>query len=194
MSAFFDPWSSLGKTALTALAVYPLLILIPRLGGKRTLAKTNAFDFVVTVAIGSLLASALTSGAKLADALVAIAALVLFQTVVTWVSVRSDRFEAVVKSQPALVLHHGRFLEDAVRTQRVTREEIRTALRSQGVARVEDVAAVVLESDGSFSVLESAGDGGPDALAGVGGAEERMEIGPAQGPLVNPERGPLSEA
>ena len=173
-----------------AAVFYPLLIVVLRLGGKRTLAKMNAFDFVVTVAIGSITASTLLSDSAVADGVAAVAALVALQAVVTWLSVRSDRFEALVKSRPTLVLHDGRFLDGPMRAERVTREEVRGAIRNASFAGVDGIAAVVLESDGRFSVLERvpAGGGpgeahGATAMAGVDGADPRWDTGDADGPF-----------
>ena len=191
MSFLFESWASLGKTLLAVALLYPLLILVLRAGGKRTLSKMNAFDFIVTVAIGSLAASTVLSTTPLADGVAAVAAFVGLQALVTWLSVRSDRFEALVKSQPTLVFHGGRYLERAMRHERVTREEIRSALRTAG-ATVEGTAAVVLESDGSFSVLGDVERGRTEALAGVGGAAEHWDTGGAQGPFADPERGPFA--
>lgn len=194
----FDSWASLGKVLLSAALTYPLLILVLRLGGKRTLAKMNAFDFVVTVAIGSIVASTLLSTAPVVDGVGAVAALVALQATVTWLSVRSDRFEALVKSEPTLVFHDGRYLDGPMRAERVTREEIRGAIRGAGHAGTDGVAAVVLESDGGFAVLTHVPAGaetqieGAAALAGVAGADDKWDTGDQTGPFADPERGPLS--
>jgi uncharacterized membrane protein YcaP (DUF421 family) len=81
---------------------------------------------------------------------------VFLQFAITWLSVRSSRFQEVVKSEPTLIMHQGRFLDGAMRTQRITREEIMAALRSNGLADAADVAAVVLETDGTIAVIKSA--------------------------------------
>ena len=75
-----------------------------------------------------------------------------------------------MKSEPTLLLHQGRFLPRAMRDQRVTQEEVISALRAAGLARPDDAAAVVLETDGSLSVLPAAAAGGrePEVLHGVG--------------------------
>ena len=190
---FFDSWASLGKVLLSAVLTYPLLIFVLRIGGKRTLAKMNAFDFVVTVAIGSIVASTLLSTAPIVNGVGAVAALVALQALVTWVSVRSDRFEALVKSQPTLVFHNGAFLGGPIRRERVTREEVRGAIRGAEVSSVEGVAAVVLESDGAFSVLERVPDEQASALAGVSGSASRWDSGDATGPFADPKRGPLAD-
>jgi len=59
-----------------------------------------------------------------------------------------------VKSEPTLLLHQGRFLDGAMTAQRVTRTELLAVLRGSNVASPEDAAAIVLETDGSFSVLK----------------------------------------
>ncbi len=82
--------------------------------------------------------------------------LIAMQFLITWTCVRSPRFESLVKSEPALLLHKGRFLDCALRSQRVMRDEVLSALRSQGENDVASVAAVVLETDGTMSVLTKA--------------------------------------
>ena len=155
----FDTWLGLVRIVVVGTAAYAALVLILRVSGKRTLAKLNASDLVVTVALGSTLATVLLSkDVALADGLLGFALLVGLQYAVAWVSVPSRRFGAVVKSEPSLLLHRGRFLEGAMRRQRVTREEVVSALRSSGLAQPEDAAAVVLETDGSLSVVRATGE------------------------------------
>ena len=77
------------------------------------------------------------------------------QYAVAWLSVRSPRFSGMVKSEPSLLLHRDRFLNGAMRRRRVTHDEVVSALRSSGLARPEDAAAVVLETDGSLSVVKA---------------------------------------
>lgn len=74
----------------------------------------------------------------------------------------------MVKSEPRMLLYRGAFLRDAMRVERVTEEEVRAAIRSRGVAAVGDAEAVVLETDGTFSVIQSGGEMRPSSsLAGV---------------------------
>jgi uncharacterized membrane protein YcaP (DUF421 family) len=150
---FFDSWAGLGRVLVVGTLAYVALVAILRISGKRTLTKLNAFDLVVTVALGSTLATVLLSkSVALAEGVLAMALLVFLQFAITWLSVRSSRFQEMVKSEPTLVMHQGRFLDGAMRTQRITREEIMAALRSNGLAD----AAVVLETDGTIAVIKGA--------------------------------------
>ncbi|MXP64692.1 DUF421 domain-containing protein [Roseomonas sp. M0104] len=151
---FFDSWAGLARVLVVGTLAYVALVVLLRVSGKRTLAKLNAFDFIVTVALGSTLATVLLSkSVALVEGILAFALLAGLQFLVAWLSVRSERFDALVKSEPVLLLHQGRFLDGALRAQRVTRDEVLSALRGQGFARPDQVSAVVLETDGTLSVL-----------------------------------------
>jgi len=155
MMMFFESWSGLLRVVIVGTLAYLALVLLLRVSGKRTLSKMNAFDFIVTVALGSTLATVLLSkDVALAESITAFALLIGLQYLITWLSVRSRSVENLVKAEPTLLLFQGRFLHEALRRQRVTEAEVRAALRSQSVANVEDAGAVVLETDGSLTVLE----------------------------------------
>ena len=159
---WFDNWSDVWRTLAVGTAAYVVLVVILRLSGKRTLAKLNAFDLVVTVAFGSTLATILLSGdVALAEGATALAALALLQFVVAWTSARLPGGRSVVNARPSLVLHDGKPLEDRLRAQRMTVGELRQAVRASGSGSFTDVAAVVLESDGTLSVItrDKYGDG-----------------------------------
>jgi uncharacterized membrane protein YcaP (DUF421 family) len=165
---FFDNWFGLVRVIVVGTLAYTALVLLLRVSGKRTLTKLNAFDLIVTVALGSTLATVLLSkDVALVEGLVALGLLVLLQFVITWLSVRFPRLQNLIKAEPSLLLHRGQFLHGAMREQRVTEEEIRAALRAQGIAAVEDIAAVVLETDGTISILPEVRKERDSALANV---------------------------
>ncbi|MGP3696090.1 DUF421 domain-containing protein [Rhodobacter sp. NSM] len=150
----FDGWAGILRVIVVGLVSYVALIAMLRVSGKRTLSKMNAFDFIVTVALGSTLATVLLNrSVPLLEGVAALALLICLQYAITFASVRWPGFQDLVKSEPTLVLHGGSFLEDAMRRQRVTREEILAALRASGREDPDAVGSVVLETDGSLSVI-----------------------------------------
>ena len=165
---WFDSWAGLGRVSVVGVCAYTALVLFLRMSGKRTLAKMNAFDLVVTVALGSTLATVLLSkDVALVEGVLAFAVLIALQFVIAWLSVRSATVRRLVKSEPTLLLHQGTWLPAAMAAERVTAGEVRAAVRAQGIGSLEDVAAVVLETDGSFAVLRQARDGAASTLTGV---------------------------
>ena len=144
------------RIAVAGVLVYACLVLLLRISGKRTLSKWNSFDFVVTVALGSTFATALLSETvSVPEAVMAFIMLVSLQFVVTWLSVRSSWFRKIVKSRPSIIFMHGKFLETQMKKKRVTKSEIKTAIRSNGHGSIAEISAVVLETDGSFSVIKT---------------------------------------
>jgi uncharacterized membrane protein YcaP (DUF421 family) len=155
---FFDGWIDLGRVLAAGAFAYIGLIVLLRISGKRTLTKMNAFDLVVTVALGSTLATILLSrDVALAEGMLGFAVLIALQFLVTWSSVRSDFIARLIKSDPSLLYYRGDMLTDALRGERVTPAEVRAAVRSQGISQMEEVEAVILETDGTFSVLRTVG-------------------------------------
>jgi uncharacterized membrane protein YcaP (DUF421 family) len=153
----FDDWAALVRTLLVTPIAYVALLVAVRLSGKRALAKLNAFDLVVTVALGSVLASIAVSPSVTLAGGAAAFAVVLLQYLIAHFSVRTAVLQRLVKARPTLLVRDGALLEDAMRRERVTRSEIRQVLRQHGLASLDEAAAVVLESDGTSSVLANVG-------------------------------------
>lgn len=176
MSDFlFNSPPALFRTLVIGVIAYLGLIVFLRISGKRTLSKWNAFDLVATVALGSSLATSLLSkDVSLAQGLLAFAVLIGLQFLITWLSVRWSMFDRLVKSSPALLLYKGKVRQDVLLRERVTVSELHAALRGKGITDIEQVGAVVLETDGSFSIVAKIDDEGPGStLAEVENPERR---------------------
>ncbi|WP_235856225.1 DUF421 domain-containing protein [Methanolobus halotolerans] len=133
---------------------YIVLVLLLRTTGQRTLSKLNAFDFVITVALGSTFGTLLlSSDTQLIDGIMAFGVLVGLQFSVSWLTVRSDTVKRVVKNEPKLVYYKGNYLIGNMKKVRIVKEEIEQSIRSTGHSSVRDVDAVVLETDGGLSII-----------------------------------------
>ena len=171
---WFDSWSEILRIVLVGAASYTTLVVILRLSGKRTLGQLNVFDFVVTVALGSTLATIfLSSDVSWAEGATALGLLAGLQLLVAWISSRRPRVRGVFTAEPALLLEGGRIRHDAMRRNRLTESELRQAVRMQGTGDLSQVAAVVLETNGTFSVISSSTYGDGSALEDVRGLEAR---------------------
>lgn len=143
------------RVLVVGVLAYVILLVALRLTGKRTLSKLNAFDLVVTVALGSTLATVLLSkDVALTEGAAAFLVLILLQYAVTWTSVRSRRIRSWVKSEPRLLFRDGEFLEGAMHDERVTRDEVLAAMRQHGHCEPSTIAWVVLETVGSLTVAQ----------------------------------------
>lgn len=164
----FSGWDGLFRTLIVGVLAYITLIVFLRISGKRTLSKMNAFDLVVTVALGSTLATVLLAkDVALADGALAFALLIGLQFAVSWSSVRARWVRRLATGEPLMLVYNGGFLSVALRQARVTEDEVRAAVRSAGLDSLDKVHAVILETDGSFSVVRPGESGNGSSLVGV---------------------------
>ncbi|MBC7278826.1 YetF domain-containing protein [Nocardioides sp.] len=167
---WFDTWHDLLRIVVVGASGYATLVLLLRLSGKRTLAKLNAFDFVVTVALGSTLATILLdSRTAWADGVVALATLVVLQLVVAALTAWTRSGRRLLTAGPSVLLRDGVADTAAMRRQRVGMDELRQAVRGTGTGDLSQVAVVVLETDGTMSVIPRSQAGDLSSLGGLDG-------------------------
>jgi uncharacterized membrane protein YcaP (DUF421 family) len=160
MGLYFNSWNDLERVFVLGIFGYVALILLLRASGKRTLSKLNAFDFIVTVALGSTFGSLiLNKNVALADGILAFIVLIGGQCMISWLTVRSDTFKKLIKADPTLVFYKEEYLKDNMKHSRVVADEIQQAARNQGYPNMENVDAVVLETDGSLSIISQSNEG-----------------------------------
>lgn len=160
---------------LTTVGIYLSLIILTRLAGLRSFSKMSGFDFAMTVAIGSVIASTvLTEDPPLLQAAAALAMLYGAQLLVAILRVRSKAVSRAVDNEPLLLMHGPEVLHHNLRRARVTEADLRAKLREANVLDPREIRAVVLETTGDVSVLHGPPDGAeldPGLLEGVVGGE-----------------------
>lgn len=163
---WFDSWASLIRIVVLGTLGYVALVVILRVSGKRTLSKMNAFDFVITISLGSVYATLVVSDSvALIDGIVALVLLVGLQWCVSAIYVRSRWFERLVKDRPQLLYWQGEYLDEVLKRERVTRDEVQAAMRDSNVN--PESALAVLETDGSITVVTAQDEEMPHVLEGV---------------------------
>jgi len=175
-------WSDFWQITLSAMGILAAVVLLIRLNGLRSLSKMSSFDFAVTVAVGSIVATTLMSdSASLFDGAIGVAALLLSQRLVSMARVHFNA-SAVVDNQAIVLMVGETMLDDALVRTRVTRDDIRGKLREANVIDLSEVHAVVLESTGDISVLHGSDGKKLDArlLEGVANAEHVVTNGSAR--------------
>ena len=140
--------------ALAAMGIFWVVVLI-RLNGLRSLSKMTNFDFVMTIALGSLLATAAgaDSWQVFGQSLAAQAALFFVQWGTAKLRRSSDTIETEMQNAPVFLMRDGQFCEDALDTTRVAKSDVIAKLREANALDLDKVHAVVLETTGDVSVL-----------------------------------------
>jgi len=170
---FFNDWESLIRVFIQTILAYLCMIVLLRITGKRTLAKMNAFDFVITIALGSTLATmALNKNVAVTEGALAIFLLIGMQYLITWLSVRKRVVKNLVTSQPRMLLYRGEILDHSMRKERVTREELNLAARSSGAATLREIDIIILETTGKITVIPRFQSTDKDTLEDVNKPED----------------------
>lgn len=154
-----DEWmvSSLDRVlfvAVSTLLVYASTIIGLRLGDRRALTQLSPFDFVVAVALGSIVArTATTRVPTVVEGLAAIVALLVFHRLLSLLQLRSGLVRRMVEQPPIVLIRDGRVHDDALARADLTEGDLATLLREQGVPSIDDVRLSVMETRGVVSVI-----------------------------------------
>ncbi len=156
MEKWFEAsWTSLTAICVTAVGIYLAVIIFTRLAGKRSFSKMSSFDFAMTVAIGSILASTILSkSVSLLQGVVGLAMVYILQIFVA-VLRRSSKVEKLIDNNPLLLMDGTTILHENLRKARVTESDLRSKLREANVLELSQVRAVVFEATGDISVLHT---------------------------------------
>ncbi|SFC14453.1 Protein of unknown function [Alkalibacterium subtropicum] len=144
----------MGELFLVTFFSYIIVLFLLRLSGKRTLLKMNAFDFIITVSLGAVFGNMLINYREnLYQGIYVIFLLLLFQFFSSLLSSRYAFFDTLLKANPTLLFYEGTYYESILKKERIPKSEVLQAMREQGIGRIEEVGAVILETDGTISVL-----------------------------------------
>lgn len=143
---------------VSTIVVFISIILLTRIFGKRSFSKMSSFDFAMTVAIGSVMASVIIS--KSVSLQYGISALAIIYGIQMLVAAarRTTFIQKIVDNQPTLLMKDGKLLENNLKTCKVTESDIKAKLREANVIQLSEVKAVVFESTGDISVLHGTSD------------------------------------
>lgn len=135
--------TSLINIVLTAIGIYITVIVLTRLAGKRSFSKMSSFDFAMTVAIGSLVATTILSNSvSLLQGIVGIAAVYGLQITVAILR-RFKTIEEMVDNTPLLLMDGEKILYQNLKKARVTEADLRSKLRESNVLELSQIRAVV---------------------------------------------------
>ncbi|PZO75526.1 MAG: DUF421 domain-containing protein [Sphingomonas hengshuiensis] len=169
--AMFDTSSlsmALIRGSVLSAATLVLIVAIVRIIGVRALSKMTAFDFVITLASGSLLATAGTAEtpAAFAQAIAALTALLALQYGLAWGRSMFRPLRQVIDNRPLVVMRDGEMDEAGLRGSRMSRDDVASRLRQAGIADPAAVSLFVLEATGDISIVTN-GPVHADLLASV---------------------------
>lgn len=154
-----DDWQTVGFVALSSALIYVSMIVGLRLGERRALTELTTYDFVVAVALGSIVGrTATTETPSYVQGLAALVTLLVVHRIISAARRRSGRLRLWTDGEPLLLVVDGAVRDDGLRRAQMTRADLAVALRERGVRRLDEIEAVVLEARGALSVIRRGDD------------------------------------
>lgn len=151
---FLLPEAHWPELILRGVAVYGFLLVALRLFGRRELGQLTSFDLVLLLILSNALQNSLNAGDNsLGGGVVSAMTLLLLNHLVGYLTYRFRFIERLVQGPPVVLVENGKVKGRPLRREQITLEELRSALRKQGIQRIVDCKQVVLESDGTFSAV-----------------------------------------
>lgn len=159
MSYFISDLSALPQALLGTAIIYFSVMIYTQIFGLKSFSKMTGFDFANTIAIGSLIASSITTGSpSLVLGMLLIGALFALNFLVIWLRKKVPSLQPLTENTPMMLMRKGEILHENLEKTQVTEGELRGKLREANVLQLSQVKAVVLETTGDVSVLHSTDD------------------------------------
>ncbi|WP_175638314.1 DUF421 domain-containing protein [Metabacillus schmidteae] len=130
------------------------LFFITKLLGKKQLSKLSFFEYIVGITVGDI-AGTITMDIELniVNGVVSIVVWTLFPLVISYVSLKSKKFRDIVEGKATTFIQDGKILEDNLKHEKYSTDELLEQLRKKDIFQVSDVEFAVLETNGELSVL-----------------------------------------
>jgi len=157
---------------LRAAVIFLFIWLATKAMGKRELAQLSAFELILLVTMGDLIQQGVTGDDRsITGAVLAVSTMSVLIVFTSFVSYRSQRLRTALEGFPVIVVRDGMPIDNALRAERLTLDEITGAARDQGIDDLRRVRVGILEPEGKFSFII---DDGPIPQQTSGSQEESM--------------------
>lgn len=146
---------------LRSVALFLFVWVVIRVAGRKELSQLTSFELVIVIVLGDLIQQGVTGDDRsVVGAMLAVATFTLMTLALSYASYRFRATRPFLEGTPVVILRDGRLIDEVLRLERLSADEVREAARSKGIARLSEVAVGILEADGQFSFLRQEDEAG----------------------------------
>jgi len=139
---------------IRTLLIYTVVVIVMRMMGKRQVAEMQPFELVIMIMIAELAATPMENlNIPLINGIIPIIALLFTQVLVSYMSLKSQRFSNFICGKPSILIHKGRINQSEMRRLRINIDDLLEALRNKDYFNISDVEYAILETNGQMSVI-----------------------------------------
>lgn len=140
---------------LRAAAAFVAIFIFTRLLGRRELSQMQPFDLILLVVLGDLIQQGVTQNDMSVTGLIlVITTVAVLQTVFSYLNFKFRPMRKLIDGEPVVVVENGRYLENNMKKERLTREDVEEEARLSEISSLEEVQWAVLETSGRLSFIK----------------------------------------
>jgi len=140
--------------ALRTIGALVYLLILTKIIGKRQIKQLTYIEYIVGITIGSIAAFMATEmDGPAYHSLIAMGIFALFPVVMEWLSLKSKKLRDFFEGKSTVLIKEGKILEDNLKKERLTAEDLMEQLRIKNVYKIADVEFALMETSGEISVL-----------------------------------------
>src|SRR3954468_15804158 len=149
---------------LRAAVLYFFVVFVMRVIGRRELSSMTPFDLVLLIVLGDAIQQGLTQDDySITGAVLAVATIATLQVLTSYVSYKSKAARKVFEGQPLVIVDHGEIVQQNLKRERMTKEEIAEEARQQQISSLDEVDGAIIQANGSISFIKN--NYPPDAVS-----------------------------
>ena len=155
-ASIFTPARSIFEMIVRATIMYFVIVALLKLVVKRQTGGVGRTDILVIVLVAEVAGPGFTADyISVVEGAVLVATLLFWSYAIEWLTHRSATFERYFQPPPLLLIERGRMLPRNMRTELITKSELMTHLREEGIEDIADVEQACMEPDGMISVIRN---------------------------------------
>jgi uncharacterized membrane protein YcaP (DUF421 family) len=140
---------------LRAIVLYAFIVLVMRIIGRRELSSMSPFDLILLIILGDAIQQGLTQDDySVTGAIIAVSTIATLQVFTSYMSFRSQKARIVLEGQPIVLVDRGKLVDENLKRERMTPDEVAEEMRSQQIGSLDEVEWAILESNGSVSFIK----------------------------------------
>ena len=144
---------------MRTIILYILIIAGVRLMGKRQVGELEPSELVLSLIIADLASVPMQdNGIPLLSGIIPIVVLLCLDLILSVAAMSSIKFRALICGRPSIVIEKGKLVQEALRKNRFTIDELMEELRCKGYTDLSAVEYAILETSGQLSILPKAGE------------------------------------
>jgi uncharacterized membrane protein YcaP (DUF421 family) len=143
---------------LRAAVLYFFIVLVTRIVGRRELSSLSALDLILLIVLGDAVQQGLTQDDySVTGAMIAVATIASLQVFTSYISFRSQKASKVLEGLPMVLIDRGRMVDENMRRERISEDELAGEMRGQQIAGFDEVEWAILEANGTISFIKKSG-------------------------------------